>query len=147
MTLFEQFCDTLQRLTDTVRAVTDIEQKRLDAATDKQHDRIHTFLNDEQAALLNLRGLDQKRSHQAEALGWKDLTYTQILDAATEEERVALTPLFDTLNRELSLLKEVRENADRMVHVRIHELEELIALAGGLPSGTSSNNLFHDKYV
>lgn len=146
MTPFEQFCETLDRLTDTVCKIRDIEQKRLDAASAKEHQRIHTFLNEEQAALLNLRGLDQRRSHQAEALGWKGLTYTQILAVADDAQKAALTPLFDRLNTEVTSLKEVRANADRIVNVRIHEFEELIALAGGVPKEYSAN-LFHDKYV
>lgn len=146
MTPFEQFCETLGRLADTVCEIAGIEQKRLDAASAKEHQRIHTFLNDEQAALLNLRGLDQKRSHQAEALGWKDLTYTQILAVADDTQKAALTPLFERLNAEVSSLKEIKANADRIVNVRIHEFEELIALAGGVPKELSAN-LFHDKYV
>lgn len=146
MTVFEQFCETLNRLTDTIRSIAAIEHKRLNAASAKEHHRIQTFLNEEQAALLNLRGLDQKRARQAAELGWKDLTASQILAAADASQKTVLTPLFEQLDQEIASLKEVRESADRIVNVRIHELEELIALSGAAPKQASSN-LFHDKYV
>lgn len=146
MTLFEQFCETICKLTDTIHGIADIEKNRLQAASAKEHHLIHTFLNEEQAALLNLKGLDQRRAKQAADLGWKDLTVSQILDTADVSQKAVLTPLFENLNKEVSLLKEVRESADRIVNVRIHEIEELIALSGGTAKQASSN-LFQDKYV
>lgn len=146
MTLFEQFCETLNRLISTVHGIAQIEEKRLRAASAKEHHLIHTFLNEEQAALLNLRGLEQKRARQACELGWKDLTASQILDTAEASQRAALAPLFEQLNTEIASLKEIRDNADRIVNVRLHEIEGLLALSGASPKQASSN-LFHDRYV
>lgn len=146
MTSLKDFCVTLSQLTDVVQKITDIEQKRVDAASKKEHHRIESFLNEEQALLLSLRGLEQKRIHQAEELGWKDYTFRHILYAADPDQKKLLTPLFHELEEQISILRKVRESADRIMGVRIHELEESIIMTGGMPGGTSSH-FFKDRYI
>lgn len=145
MTPLEEFCSTLTQLIKTVKTITAIEQGRVEAASQNQHQKIQACLNEEQAALLSLRGLEQKRMRQADALGWNGLTFQQILEAASPEQEAVLRPLFVELNESVSLLKEIRESADRIVKLRIHEFEEAIAAAGGTPDSQHShfiNNTF-----
>ena len=146
MISLEEFCATLSQLIVVVKEITDIEQRRIDAASRNEHQQIESFLNEEQAALLSLRGLEQKRMHQAADLGWKDFTFRQILYAADSEQKKILLPLFNELDEQVSLLKKVRASADRIIGLRIHELEEAIAMAGGVPNGTSSH-FFKDRYI
>ena len=146
MTSLEEFCATLGQLIVVVKEITDIEQRRIDAASRNEHQQIESFLNEEQAALLSLRGLEQKRMHQAADFGWKDFTFRQILYAADSEQKKILLPLFNELDEQVSLLKKVRASADRIIGLRIHELEEAIAMAGGVPNGTSSH-FFKDRYI
>ncbi len=146
MTSLKDFCATLNQLSDVVQKITDIEQKRVDAASQKEHHRIESFLNEEQALLLSLRGLEQKRIHQAEELGWKDYTFRHILYAADPEQKKLLNPLFKELEEQISILRKVRESADRIIGVRIHELEDAITMAGGIPNGKSSH-FFKDRYI
>ena len=146
MISLEEFCATLSQLIVVVKEITDIEQRRIDAASRNEHQQIESFLNEEQAALLSLRGLEQKRMHQAADFGWKDFTFRQILYAADSEQKKILLPLFNELDEQVSLLKKVRASADRIIGLRIHELEEAIAMAGGVPNGTSSH-FFKDRYI
>lgn len=146
MTPLDEFCMTLSQLTDVVKTITDIEQSRAEAASQKEHNRIQGFLNEEQAAILTLRGLEQKRMQQAEALGWKGLTFRQILDTAGDAQKKVLMPRFTELQQAVSLLVNIREGADRIIKVRIRDLQDAIAVAGGPPEGSPSH-FFHDKYV
>ncbi|MBR5509630.1 MAG: hypothetical protein IKV59_06215 [Lachnospiraceae bacterium] len=146
MTSLDEFCTTLRQLITVVKDITEIEQRRIDAASRNEHRQIESFLNEEQAALLSMRGLEQKRMHQAADLGWKDFTFRQILYAADSEQKKLLLPIFNELDEQISLLKKVRTSADRIIGLRIHELEEAIAAAGGIPNGTSSH-FFKDRYI
>lgn len=144
--VFKQFCSTLCQLSDIVEKLTDIEQKQIQAASARQHKQIQVLLNDKQAALLSLRGLEHKRLQQAEALGFKGLTFQQIMDTADEGQKKLLAPIFTELTQKVSLLKEVHKDADRIIGVRIHEFEQMITLAGGSVQGTTSH-LFRDKKI
>ncbi len=144
MTSLDEFCRTLSQLSGVVQNITDIEQRRVEAASQNQHHKIQSFLNEEQAALLSMRGLEQKRMQQADALGWKGLTFQQILETADDDQKKALHPLFAELSEKISLLKDIREGADRIINLRIRELEAAISKAGGLPRGTSSH-IFQSK--
>lgn len=146
MTHLEEFCTTLSQLSDTVKTISDIEQSRIEAASQRQHKKIQDFANEEQAAILSLRGLEQRRQHQAEGLGWKGLTFRQILDVADAEQKKVLLPRFNELDERVSLLKEIRKSADRIIKLRIRELEDAIAISGGVPGGGTSHHL-HDRYV
>lgn len=146
MSHLEDFCKTLSQLSDTVKTISDIEQRRVEAAAAKQHGKIQDFANEEQAAILSLRGLEQRRQHQAESLGWKGLTFRQILEVADAEQKKVLLPRFTELDERVSLLKEIRKSADRIMGVRIRELEDAIAVSGGVPGGAASHH-FHDRYV
>ena len=44
------------------------------------------ILKREQVYMLKLRGLEQKRLRLAEAMGWKGLTFRQILSQSTPEQ-------------------------------------------------------------
>ena len=103
MSHLEDFCKTLTQLSDTVKTISDIEQRRVEAAAARQHRKIQDFANEEQAAILSLRGLEQRRQHQAESLGWKGLTFRQILEVADAEQKNVLLLRQPHLNWEKEL--------------------------------------------
>ena len=93
----------------------------------------------EQALVLKLRGLEQTRVKQADALGWKGLTFRQILNRTSEQQKELLSPLFHNLSLQTKQLTGSKESADRILSLRLKEFEK--ALEGNLPPH------FHETYV
>lgn len=146
--LLVAFTHTLDQLAETAAQLTEAESAKAQAASAKEHDKMDSFLKKEQALLLKLRGLEQQRVRQTGELGFKDLTFRQILAQADEEEVSVLSPIFTKLERQLADLTEARESADRMIQVRLREFEHVLGTGrpGGGP-GTDSSSHFHDRYV
>ena len=151
--MLEGFACSIEQLTDTIRNIARIEEEKAEAASQGRHDRMDDILKREQVYILKLRGLEQKRLRLADAMGFKGLTFRQILNQATQEQEDRLSPLFTDLDSQVGYLKEVKDTAERMIHVRLREFNQILSAASGegydetgnLTMGSSS--LFHDRYV
>lgn len=150
-TPLEHFSEVLRQLTDVVNDLAQIEGQKAQAAAYSQHHLINGFLNPEQAQILKLRGLEQKRMKFAEELGWKGLTFRQILEQADNEQKELLSPLFAELDREVKRLTSAKDSADRAIKLRLRELETAITLESHSVSGGQAvagvSNHFKDTYV
>lgn len=133
------FGETLEQLSDLMNSLTELENAKAEAASAGQHGRINGFLQQEQALVLRLRGLEQRHTKLMKALGWEGRTFRQILQQVDPGERALLSPLFDRLSSQLKLLTDSRDSADRILKLRIREFEERLA---GAPKPH-----FHDTYV
>lgn len=133
------FGNTLEQLSELMASLNQIETAKAEAASAGQHGRINGYLQQEQALILKLRGLEQHHAKQMKALGWEGLNFRQLLEQADGEEKAVLSPLFDRLTGQLKLLTDSKESSDRILKVRIKEFEE--ALAG------ARQPHFHDTYV
>lgn len=151
----EEFASVIRELTGTAENIARIEEEKASAATDKRHYLMDSFIQEEQAAILKLRGLEQRRLRLADTLGWKSLTFRQILEKADSEQGVYLSPLFLDLERQLKRLKTARDASEKILGTRIHELEIAIARKqGGSYDNTGNVTLdsplhsrLHNKYV
>lgn len=120
---FEEYTAVIQSLTTVAKDIARVEQIKTAAATEKKHELLDDCIQEEQAHLLKLRGLEQRRMKLQDALGWNSLTLHQILDAALPEQQKALAPLFGKLERQLEQLQQAREASEQIIKVRLHELE------------------------
>ncbi|MCI9163685.1 flagellar protein FlgN [Clostridiaceae bacterium] len=151
----EEFAAVIRELSGTAEEIARIEEEKASAATDKRHYLMDSFIQEEQASILKLRGLEQRRLRLADALGWKSLTFRQILEKADPAEASFLNPVFLDLERQLKRLGNAREASERILGTRIHELEVILARKqGGSYDNTGNVSLnapphskLHDKYV
>lgn len=132
------FSDTLEQLLALMVSISELEEAKAEAASAKQHHRIDGLLKEEQALILKLRGLEQLRIKQAGALGWQGLTFRQILERSDPGQKELLSPLFDKMHTQLKRLTNSKDSADRILRLRLKELEE--ALAG------AQQPRLHDTY-
>lgn len=146
MTALEEFCKTLRQLSDVAEQLAHIEDEKATAAAQKQHGELDPLMRREQPLILSLRGLEKQRMEQAAALGWEGLTFRQIMDAAGPEQKAVLSPLFEELQERTSRLKQTQEASNRMLRVRLRELELMTAEMAKKPSGKAPDS-FHDRYV
>ena len=97
----EDFAAVIRDLSVTSTRIAQIEESKATAASNRRHELLDGYIQEEQAQILKLRGLEQRRLKMAEALGWKSLTFRQILEKATPEQDQLLRPLFLELEQQL----------------------------------------------
>lgn len=146
--LLAPFIHTLEQLSETAAGLTEAEIGKAEAASAKNHEKLDSFLKEEQALLLKLRGLEQQRIRQAGELGWKDLSFRRILAESDPETSAALSPIFSRLEQQLKELTDAKDAAGRIVSVRLRELEHILgAGSSGSNPGVDLPSHFHDRYV
>lgn len=103
-----------------------IEQTKLEAVQKNRVTYVEDCMNQEQAAILKLRGLDKKREACQEKLGFGGYTFQQILSAVNGEQHENLKKLFDSLSYQVRLFQEINESAKSMLEVNLHMINKAI---------------------
>ena len=134
-----EFACSITLITDAVKELRQIEEQKAISASEGRHDKMDGFLKQEQVFLLKLRGLEQNRLRGMEAMGWKALTFREILSGLPKAQKERLLPLFTDLDRELKLLLDAKDSADRMITLRLAEFQQALLKHG------QANQLFERK--
>ena len=133
--VLEQLCTVLEQLCR-------VEADKLTVVSADHPDQLESLLNDENMLLLQLRGLDKKRSDLLRRSGLDGLTFRQILFRDSSEEAVALlSPILERLSSQAEKLKKVKGGTDRLIRIRMKQLEQRLAGA------KQSDPHVYDKYV
>ncbi len=129
-----------------------IEQEKLDAAVNNRVSFVEESMHKEQAAILKLRGLEQKREKEQERLGMKEYTFRQILEHAPQDAASELNPLFDRLSEQVRLTQSLSGNIKDAIEVNLHVIQS--SLSGGTSgretysaSGQKNNNNTHNHFT
>ena len=133
--VLEQLCTVLEQLCQ-------VEADKLTVISADHPDQLESLLNDENMLLLQLRGLDKKRSDLLRRSGLEGLTFRQILMQEDSEEAVALlSPILERLSSPAEKLKKIKGGTDRRIRIRMKQLEQRLAGA------KQSDPHVYDKYV
>ena len=151
----DKFASVIRELTDTAGNIAHIEEQKAVAASEKRHQLMDAFIQDEQAQILRLRGLEQRRLRLADSLGWKSLTFRQILEKAAPEQDHLLRPLFSDLEQNLKRLEHARKSSEKIINARLHEMNVIMARqqgrsydnTGNLNTSAPVRTKFQNKYV
>lgn len=127
----------LSRLSETLRRLNTAEEAKASAASLGRHEQLDPILTEEQALILELRGLEQKRISILNQTGWNNLSFRQILEQEDEDGREKLAPFFEQLRQSADLLRSTKENTDRILKVRLHQIRFL---------SNSENGPHYDHY-
>ena len=133
--VLEQLCTVLEQLCR-------VEADKLTVISADRPDQLESLLNDENMLLLQLRGLDKKRSDLLRKSGLEGLTFRQILMQEDSEEVVALlSPILERLSSQAEKLKKIKGGTDRLIRIRMKQLEQRLSGA------KQSDPHVYDKYV
>lgn len=125
--------DLIQLFQDLIQ----IEQIKLESAKNNRITHVEDCMNQEQAAILRLRGLDKKRETCQEALGFKGYTFQQILSETTGTQHNQLRNLLDTLTRLVRQFQDTNESARSMIEINLHMINKAM--------NNSQNGMTTDK--
>lgn len=124
---FSDFIKLIEEFINFFDELIPIEQEKLDAAVKNRVSFIEECMHKEQAAVLRLRGLEQKREKEQEKLGMKDYTFRQILEKAPEETSSILRPLFDRLSEQIRTLQGISDNAKDIIKVNLYTIQSSLS--------------------
>lgn len=101
------------------------EKTKMAAAAGYNVVALEEAMKKEQAAVLQLKGLDQKREALLSANGWSGRTFRQILEELPEEEKKQLYPLFLELEREIRMFSSINEDTNEIIRTNLHVVENM----------------------
>ena len=101
------------------------------AASQGHHQLLDPILTEEQALILELRGLEQRRLSVLKAAGLEQATVSQLLEQEDNEGKERLSPVFEELTQAAGRLRETKESADRILNVRLRQIQHISGLSGG----------------
>lgn len=127
---FTAFTTVIEELITLFDHLIEVEQEKLDAAVKNRVTFVEDCMHKEQAAVLQLRGLDQRREAEQKRLGMEGYTFRQILKEVPEETAAGLKPLFDRLSEQVSGFRSVSNSAKDIIEVNLHMIQSAIAAEG-----------------
>ena len=111
----DDFLDLLEKLVLLFDDLTEIEQTKLEAVTKKDIDTLNDCMKEEQAYLLQFRGLDKKRESIQKDLGFENMKFSQIITNMKDKQYllmllkiVLLMPLMDNYKQIIKLTSQIR---------------------------------------
>lgn len=128
---FTAFIKLIEEFVQFFDGLIPLEQEKLEAALKNRVSIIEDCMHKEQAAVLRLRGLEQKREKEQERLGLKDDTFRQILEKAPEDASSVLKPLFDRMSEQVRILQSISDSSKDAIEVNLHMIQS--SLAGNTP--------------
>lgn len=120
---FSAFIDIIKEFIQLFESLISIEQTKLDAAVKNRVSFVEDCMNKEQAAVLRLRGLEQKREHAQTQLGMKNLTFREILEKTPPDVTAVLQPMFDELSGQVRTFQALSESAKESIEVNLHMIQ------------------------
>ena len=127
MSEFSNFIKIIEEFIDFFDHLIPIEQEKLEAAIKNRVSFVEECMHKEQAAVLRLRGLEQKREKEQERLGMKDYSFRQILDRVPEDVSSVLKPLFDRMSEQVRQFQSISDNAKDIIEVNLHVIQSSLA--------------------
>lgn len=124
---FSNYIKIIEEFIDFFDSLIPIEQEKLDAAIKNRVSFVEECMHKEQAAVLRLRGLEQKREKEQESLGMKDYTFRQILEKVPEDIYSVLKPLFDRMSEQVTQFQSISDSAKDMIEVNLHLIQASLA--------------------
>nr|WP_027872024.1 hypothetical protein [[Eubacterium] cellulosolvens] len=116
---FKTYLSTMTDLAVSLRKLRATEDHMTEAASTNHPEQLDEIVKHAQPELLHFRGLDLKRSQCEKELGIEGLGLTDIISECDEAQSDRLQPVLSELIRELKLFQESHDNADRIMKIRL----------------------------
>lgn len=111
-----------------------IENEKLDAAVNYKVVVLEECMKKEQAAILRLRGLDQKREAVQAANGWEGCSFREMIERVSEEAAEELRPAFRELETKIALFSSVNDDTNAAIRTNLHFVDSVVNANGAYPA-------------
>lgn len=128
MSDFSAFADLMKEFIEFFDTLIPLEQDKLDATVKNRVSLLEDYMHKEQAAVMRLRGLEQKREAEQKRLGLEGCTFRQILEKVPDMDAAMLKPLFDRLDNQVNTMQSLSRSIKDAIDVNLRVIE--LNLAG-----------------
>lgn len=134
---FDDFCNILQDTLHLFDELIAFEGKKLTAVAANDVQLVDRYMNEEQAYLMRMRGLDIKREQLQEKLGVSNLPLKEIANTCQGEQQQALLSIRDALTTKADELKAAIGTTRQSIQLQLSSISILLER---LESGTTTYN-------
>jgi len=124
--IFDKYKDTMIHLQEILSKLRQMENELTSAAAEQDTEAMNQLVNASQPDMLTFRGLEGKRASCEKELGIQGKPFREVLSECTDEQRKVLKPVYDAISRELKLFEDARDSADRIMKVRLMDVNEAL---------------------
>ena len=123
---FNRFCNVIDDMIEIFDDLKAFEDKKLNAVIGNDVLRLEHLMNEEQAYLMKMRGLDQKREKLQEEMGLKGKNFRQIIEAAPLECREEMIGRKQALDEKNQALVAAVEKTKRSIEGHLQRLDQMM---------------------
>ncbi|MCL1983142.1 MAG: flagellar protein FlgN [Clostridiales bacterium] len=123
---FDSLCKLMHETINLFDEIISLEGKKLNAISEDDVALFDQLMNDEQAYLLQMKGLDFKREKLQGLLGADGLSFKQIIDRFEAPERETLDSLYADLASKTSSLKSAISSTKRHIDLHLSSISALL---------------------
>lgn len=122
----ETFCGVIRDYISLFDHLIEIEEKKIDAVTKEQITFVENCMNQEQAAILKLRGLEMQREETMKDLGCEGLSFREMTEK-NPDFSASLLPLFQTLSARVQTFRTLSDSAKDLIETNLHIVNSILA--------------------
>lgn len=122
----ERFIKVIKELIALFEESLPLEQEKLQAVQKDDIAAVEDCMKREQAVVLKLRGLEQKREKVQQEVGWEGKTFREIIQLVPQENRQEFQQLFDQLTTSVAIFQDANKNAMDTISIHLRGIEKAI---------------------
>lgn len=122
-----KFAELMKNFIELFDRMIPLEQEKLEVVKQNQVSKLEELIKKEQAEVMALRGLDQKREAMQKELGFEGMTFQEILGKLPEQESAGMKELFDALGERVGSFQRITESSKTLMEVNLHAINKAVA--------------------
>lgn len=122
----EQFEQVINQMIALFEEYLPLEQEKLKAVQESNVAALEDCMTREQAVVLKLRGMDQKREAAQRQNGWEGKTFREITELVPDEKKELYRQLFEKLSNAMTLFRSANESAMDTMTIHLREINKAI---------------------
>ena len=123
---WDKLLTVFSELSPLLSALCDLEDALAVSAAKQSQEEIDTLVKDAQASMLRFKGLEKKRLELQKELGFLPASLPDFLAKVPEEDKEVWADSISDLQKNLRRFIESRENAERILQVRMADISQIL---------------------
>lgn len=123
--LWSDYLALLTSLSDTMKRLTEIEQKKTAAVCQGNLPTVEDCMKQEQVISLSLRSLEQKRTKMLAQLGLSDVLLRDLAQHSPEEHQLETRHITEELRRQYTLFQAASQVARDTLECNLREIQRI----------------------
>lgn len=118
----EHYVNLLNEFLELFEEMILVEKEKRDVVIAHDLLRLEDLMKKEQAGIMKIRGMEQRRIRMQNDLGFGDKTFQVLLQEVSDEERLRLTPIFRKLEDAIRRFRVTNESTSQVIETALHDL-------------------------